>query len=247
MARIGLDRFGRSWRRWVPWEGRASLADYGVLLAIGLVVALGLVTRPVIPFLIARDPLVLELLTGDLFAVGIAAAFARIGSIPLWAVVVAGVVGMVKFDWIMWWAGRRWGEGIVRMVAAPQQAQRWSERARRADPRIIRGAVALAWLPGVPSAIVFAIAGLSGMPVVTFLLLDACGAVVLTVLVGSLGFGVGQSAVDTVIVVDRYAAVVSLSIIVLAIAIPLARGAVRRSRRRDGPETGTQEEAADSP
>ncbi|MDQ0734813.1 DedA family protein [Arthrobacter agilis] len=237
MGSVEAEDQGPSWRRWAPWEGRASAADHVVIVSVLAVIALGLATRPLLPFLIARNPLALEVLTGDLFAVGVAAAFARVGTLPLWAVIVAGVVGMLKFDWILWWAGRRWGEGMLRMISAPQQAARWSLRARRAHPAIVRTAVALAWLPGIPSAIVFAIAGLSGMRLMTFLLIDALGALVLTVVVAGLGFAVGQGAVDVVLIVDRYASAVSLSLILLAITIPLVRTALQGRHRRNRPQT----------
>ncbi len=234
-----------SGRTWVPWEGRASAADHVLIFSVLAVIALGLATRPLLPFLIARNPLALEVLTGDLFAVGVAAAFARVGTLALWAVIVAGVIGMLKFDWILWWAGRRWGEGMVRMISTPQQAARWSLRARGANPVIIRMVVVLAWLPGVPSAIVFAIAGLSGMRLAAFLVYDGLGALVLTSVVAWLGFAVGQSAIDVVLVVDRYASAVSLSLILLAVTVPLARVAVRRKRQRNQPRTSDEAGAVD--
>jgi hypothetical protein len=45
----------------------------------------------------------------------------------------------------------------------------------------------------------------------------------MTGLVAGLGYGAGQRAVDVVLSVDRYASVVSLTIIALAVAIPLIR------------------------
>jgi hypothetical protein len=53
------------------------------------VVALGLLVRPLKPFLLASHPAALEFLTGDLTAIGAAAAFARLGELPLWLVIVA--------------------------------------------------------------------------------------------------------------------------------------------------------------
>jgi membrane protein DedA with SNARE-associated domain len=212
----------------VPWQGRPARADSVLLLCIAVVLAVGVVVRLLTPFLIGRQPVLLELLSGDLVAVGAAAAFARIGSVSLWVAIAAGVIGMVKFDWLTWWAGRRWGEGFIRMITTTEQAERWSERARAAKPSLIRVAVALAMLPGVPTAVVFVIAGMSGMRVGTFLLLDAIGAAAMTGLVAGLGFALGQSAVDVVLVIDRYASVVSISLIVLAITVPLVKRAIRR-------------------
>lgn len=175
--------------------------------------------------------LLLALLSGDLIAIGAAAAFARIGEAPLWLVVVAGVAGMVKFDVIAWWAGRRWGAGIIGLLTVSPRVQRWARRGRDADPRVVRAAVVLAVLPGVPSAVVFALAGWSGLRWTVFLLLDAVGALAMTGLVAGLGYGLGQHAVDVVLLVDRYASAVSLTLVAAALALPLARRLLRRPGR----------------
>lgn len=91
----------------MPWAGRATAGDKALVTAILLVVAMGFALTPAQPFLIAHHPVLLEFLTGDLVVIGAAAAFARIGEAPFWLVVVAGAVGMVKFDALAWWAGRR--------------------------------------------------------------------------------------------------------------------------------------------
>ena len=108
-----------------------------------------------------------KLLTGDLVVIGAAAAFARVGEEPLWLVVLAGAVGMVKFDVLTWWAGRRWGEGMIRVLSNSRQAQRWTRRLDRTRPWILRAAVVLAMAPGVPTAIVFAAAGWARMRLTT--------------------------------------------------------------------------------
>ena len=202
------------------------------MAAILAVVAIGIVQRPFQPFLIASHPVLLEFLSGDLTAIGAAAAFARIGDAPLWLVVVAGAVGMVKLDWLTWWAGRQWGQGIIRMLTTSQRAQQWAQRGRDADPRVLRVAVVLAMLPGVPTAVVFALAGWARMRLSTFLLLDMVGALWVTGLVAGLGYGLGQHAVDVVLLVDRYASAVSLTLIGLAVTLPLLKRLVRRSTRR---------------
>ena len=217
-------------RRGVPWRGRATRADLALLAAVLAVVALGLVLRPLTPFLLASHPVLLAFLSGDLVPIGAAAAFARIGEAPLGLVVAAGVLGMVKFDWIAWWAGRRWGTGIIGLLTVSPRVQRWAQRGRDADPRVVRAAVVLAVLPGVPSAVVFALAGWSGLRWTTFLLLDAVGALAMTGLVAGLGYGLGQHAVDVVLLVDRYASAVSLALVGATLALPIAKRFVRRRR-----------------
>jgi membrane protein DedA with SNARE-associated domain len=108
---------------------------------------------------------------------------------------------MVKFDWLTWWAGRQWGGGIIRMFTTSERAQRFAGRAAELNPWILRAAVVLAVLPGVPSAVVYATAGWARMRLATFLLLDLVGALLMTGLVAGLGYGLGQRAVDVVLLV----------------------------------------------
>lgn len=215
-------------RRRTPWVGPATRVDIALVAAVVAVVGISMVVRPLKPFLLASHPVALEFLTGDLTAIGAAAAFARIGEVPLWLVVVAGAVGMVKFDWLTWWTGRQWGEGIIRMFATGERVLRFAGRARELDPWIIRGAIVLAGLPGIPSAVVFAMAGWAGMRVRTFMVLDIAGAVLTTGVVAGLGYALGQQAVDVVLLVDSYAALVSVAMIVGTVTIPLVKRWVRR-------------------
>jgi membrane protein DedA with SNARE-associated domain len=208
------------------------------------VVVLGLLLRPLKPFLLAEHPAALAFLTGDLTAIGAAAAFARIGDLPLWLVVVAGAAGMVKFDWLTWWAGRQWGGGIIRMFTTSERAQRFADRAGELHPWTLRGAVVLAVLPGVPTAVVYAMAGWAGMRLATFLLLDLAGALLMTGLVAGLGYGIGQRAVDVVLLVDKYASVVSLALIAVALTIRLVK---RRIRPNGSTDRGRRQLRASSP
>jgi membrane protein DedA with SNARE-associated domain len=221
-------RASAAWRRFVPWQGRAAGVDMALMGAILAVVALGLVLRPLKPFLLASHPMLLEFLTGDLTAIGAAAAFARIGEAPLWLVVLAGAVGMMKLDWLTWWTGRQWGPGIMRMFTTSGRAERFALRAAELNPWIVRGAVVIAVLPGIPTALVYAMAGWAGMRLTTFLLLDLLGTLAMAALVAGLGYGLGQQAVNLVLLVDKYAAAVSLTMIAVAATLPL----IRRRRRR---------------
>jgi membrane protein DedA with SNARE-associated domain len=222
-------------RRYVPWQGPATGVDLALMGAILGVVALGLAIRPLKPFLLADHPVLLEFVTGDLLAIGSAAAFARIGEAPLWLVVVAGAVGMVKFDWLAWWAGRQWGVGIIRIFTTSERAQRYAAGATQRSPWIVRLAVVIAVLPGIPTAMVYAAAGWARMRLATFLLLDLVGAVLMTAVVAGLGYSIGQRAVDVVLTIDRYASVVSLTMISVALLIPVMKRWIQHSRFRKGP------------
>lgn len=227
----------RNWlwpERYRPWRGRATRTDIGLMGAFVGVLLLGFAIKPIKPFLLASHPVELEILTGDQLVIGAAAAFARIGEVPLWLVVVAGAIGMAKFDWLTWWAGRQWGEGIIQMFTTRERARRYAERATRLNPWIVRIAVVAAVLPGIPAPIVYAIAGMAGMRLATFLILNVVGALFITSLVAGLGYGFGQSAVDMVLLIDRYALLASLTLIGTTFLVPWLRGRLRSRRSRAG-------------
>ena len=99
------------------------------------------------------------------------------------------------------------------------------------NPKILRATVVLAVMPGVPTAVIYAMAGWARMRLATFLLLDLAGALSMTGLVAGVGYGLGQHAVDLVLLIDRFASVVSLTLIVVAAVIPLVKRRIRRNVR----------------
>src|SRR5918992_6248899 len=109
------------------------------------------------------------------------------------------------------------------MFTTSERAQRFAGRAAELNPWIVRAAVVLAVFPGVPTAVVYAMAGWAGMRLTTFLLLDLVGALLMTGLVAGLGYGLGRQAVDVVLTVDRYASLVSLTMVAVAVAVPLVK------------------------
>ena len=130
---------------------------------------------------------------------------------------------MVKFDWLMWWAGRQWGAGIIALFTTSERALRLAGSAGELSGWIVRAAVGLAVFPGAATGVGYAAAGLAGMRLGTFLLLDLAGALLMTGLVAGLGYRLGQDAVDVVLLVDRYATLVGLTAIAVAVAIPVLR------------------------
>ncbi|WP_211189501.1 DedA family protein [Actinomycetospora sp. TBRC 11914] len=205
----------QQWRDMRPWDSPMAGADKALIGSLVAVVALMLLTLPVRPFLIATHPVALSAVTGSLSAVGSAAAFARVGGTDLWVVVATGVLGMIKFDWLFWWAGRRWGAKGVRFFTPPGRAGRFVARVRSWPPWTTALLVVAAAFPGIPSAPLFLLAGLAGMPLVAFLVLDAIGSGLVVGLVAGLGYGLGQTAVDVVLTINQYALWVSIALIVV--------------------------------
>ncbi|ANY08614.1 DedA family protein [Pseudonocardia sp. HH130630-07] len=224
----------KAWRDAVPWGHPMTRGDKALVFSTLGILAFMALTMPLRPFLLASHPVGLSLVTGSLSAIGAGAAFARIGEVPLWLVVAAGVLGMIKFDWLFWLAGRRWGSKTVALFAPGETAGRIVAKVR-SRPRWALGlAVLLSTLPGVPAPAIFALAGLGRMRLVTFLVFDAIGAALMTGLVAGLGHGLGQGAVDVVLTVDEYALYVTLGLVVLVTA-----GSVRRARADRGAGPGS--------
>ncbi|KOX11301.1 DedA family protein [Nocardiopsis sp. NRRL B-16309] len=233
-----------------PWEGAATRQDKALLAAFIVIPAVFLALTPLKPLLIADHPVGLAMLTGSNAAIGAASAFASIGEIPLWLVLCAGVFGKIKVDWLFWWLGRRWGRGIVNLLTPSERARRLADRVRDANPWWIRGAVLISYVPGVPAALVLVVAGWTGMRLRTFMVLDACGALLMTGVVAAAGYAAGQAGVDIILTVDRYALWITLAIIFAMAFAPVIRQSIRtkaaeRARAQEAAGT-TDAESAES-
>lgn len=204
----------QTWRDVLPWEGKPSRGDKVLLGSMLGITAFYLAMLPVKPFLIASHPILLEFVTGSKAAVGAGAAYARIGEAPLWLVIVAGVVGAAKFDWLFWLMGRRWGHRVVRMFAPNDRARRLVDKAEQLPRWVGPLAVFLGVLPGIPAGMAYAFAGWQKLRLGWFVLLNVLSTAVIVGLVAGLGFWAGQRAVDVVLLVDKYALWVSLALIV---------------------------------
>ncbi|GAA4283337.1 hypothetical protein GCM10022261_08680 [Brevibacterium daeguense] len=197
-----------------PWKGKATRVDKVLLTMIFVVPAFYLAMMPLRPFMIANQPILLEFLTGAKTAIVGAAAYARVGELPLWLVVFAGFVGMAKFDWLFWLAGYRWGDGILNIFTSTERQRRQVERFRKLPSWLLFLLVAVSRMPGVPGTLIWLVAGWNRMKLWQFLLADFITCMLLTVGVAALGFSLGQAAVDVIQTVDRYALWISLVLIV---------------------------------
>lgn len=203
------------------WDGKPQGQDKILLgLMIGLPLLLTL-TIPLRPLLIADHPVLLALVTGSYAGIGAGGAFAGIGQGALWLVVVAGVIGKVKLNWFFWWLGHRWGDRFIGFIAPSDRAKRFAERLKTMNPWVLRVLVVFSYLPGVPSQIVCALAGTSGMRLRTYLLLDILGAFIVTSTVAYIGYSSGQAGVDIVLLIDRYALWIMVALILVMAMSPV--------------------------
>lgn len=203
------------------WEGKAERQDKILLsLFIGLPLLL-MLTIPLRPLFLADHPVPLALITGSYAAIGAGAAFAGIGEGALWLVILAGVIGKIKLSWLFWWLGRRWGVRFIRLTVPSERAQRFADRLQEMNPWVLRLLIPLGYFPGIPTMIVCVLAGTSGMRLRTYLLLDALGALLVTSFVAFVGFTSGQAGVDIVLLIDKYALWIVLTLIFVMAMYPV--------------------------
>jgi membrane-associated protein len=215
--------------RWVPWNGSPRREDLLCWYAIAGMAVFYTAMWPVRPLLIGSNPVLLEILTGSKESVIAAGAFAGVGSVPLVVAVAAAVVGMMKFDAIIWWAGTLWGAGIVDKFARRSKWAMWfAGKADSLSPWVLWPAVAMApWTP-IPSSLIYAAAGWTGMRLRTFLVLDGIGSLVRASVYAGMGYAIGQPAVDLAETISANGIWVSLAIVVVMVVGQFARRLLRR-------------------
>jgi membrane protein DedA with SNARE-associated domain len=213
---------------WRPWSGKARARDVICLTVIMLSGFYGLAMIPLTPRLISTHPLLLELLAGSNSSTVAAGAFAAVKStVELSFVVLAALLGMMKFDLFFWWAGNMWGHRIVQLFAGrSRRAARFAQRAERVSPRWAGVAVLLAAFLPVPSPLVYAVAGWVGLPLLWFVVCDVIGTAAWASLLATLGYILGDDGVRAANLVSRYALITIVVLVVLAV-VPHAWHVIR--------------------
>jgi membrane protein DedA with SNARE-associated domain len=210
--------------RWVPWDGTPRRDDLICWYALAGMAVFYSAMWPLRPILIGSNPVLLEFLTGSKESIIAAGAFAGVGSVPLVLAVLAAVVGMMKFDAIVWWAGTLWGKAIVGKFARRSRVATWfARKAESLSPWVMWPAVAMApWTP-IPSSLIYAAAGWTGMRLRTFLVLDGIGSLVRASIYAGMGYAIGQPAVDLAETISANGIWVSLGIVVAMVVGRYAR------------------------
>jgi membrane protein DedA with SNARE-associated domain len=215
----------------LPWEGKARRVDILCWAGITFSGIYALALLPLVPSLLGTNPVLLELIRGSTTSMVTAGAFARVGEASLPLAILAPFPIMLLFDPLYWWAGRLWGRPVVDLFAGTRpRAQRWVDKVERNAPRIGPPAVVLAYVLPIPSALIYAAAGWTGMRLRVFLLLDLLGTILWVALNVGLGYLIGQSAVDVAKAISRYALILTVVLVVVVIVVQ-----VRRSTRPPNP------------
>jgi len=213
----------------LPWEGKPRRVDVACWAGI---TASGLFYLILLPFrasLVGTHPITLVVLNGSTEAIVSAAAFARVGHGSLAVVLLAAIPGLMKFDLLYWWAGRLWGERVIHVFSGrSRHAPKFVARVHRWGRWFTWPAVVLSPFLPIPNALVYAVAGWTGMRWVTFLVLDAIGSLAWAGMLAGLGYALGQHAVSVAQGISKYGLWASIAIVVLVVAGQM-RG-VRRSR-----------------
>jgi membrane-associated protein len=208
----------------LPWEGKPSRLD--IACWAGITVS-GLFYLCLLPFrasLVGTHPVLLVVLNGSTEGIVSAAASASIGHGSLVVVLLASIPGQMKFDLLYWWAGRLWGERIVLLFSGrSRHAPRFVSSVHRWGRWFTWPAVVLSPFLPIPNALVYAVAGWTGMRWVTFLILDAIGSLAWAGMLAGLGYALGQRAVSVAQEISKYGLWVSIAIVVLVVAAQVRR------------------------
>jgi membrane-associated protein len=207
-----------------PPHGGLRRADVACAAGLALGGLSSLVIAPFVPALLGTHPVLLEALSGSTAAIVTGGAFASVGRASLVLAVLAAIPGIMLFDPFFWWAGRLWGERALHLVAgrspwagrAMARTERWT---RRFGWRAVLGAY---FLP-VPSVLIFAAAGWTGMRLRTFLLLDLLGALPWIALLVAGGYAGGTSAVHVAETISHYALIAGGAMLAAVLAVQILR------------------------
>jgi membrane protein DedA with SNARE-associated domain len=225
---------GRPAAAWRPWHGRARVRDIACCLCIAVSAVYAIATIPLTPELIASHPMLLEMLSGGNSAIVAAGSFSAVqGKLQLAVVIAAALPGMLRFDWVIWWAGRLWGPKVVERLGSHQpRTTAMIARAERRGTRFARPAVLLSALLPVTGAPVYAAAGWVGLPLVTFVILDAIGCAAWAAVLATCGYLLGARGVAVAGLVARYALASIAVLVVVAVAPHLWQAWRRRAAAR---------------
>jgi membrane protein DedA with SNARE-associated domain len=175
-------------------------------------------TLPFRASLVGTHPVLLELLNGSTEAIIAAAAFARVGHGTLIVVLLAALVGLIKFDPLFWWAGRLWGERVIALFGGRRnRGAKYMARVHRWGRKFTWPAVIVSPFLPIPSAIIFVIVGWAGMRLLTFIVLDAIGTLLWAGTLAGLGYALGHHAVVVAQTISHYGLWISLVLIALII------------------------------
>lgn len=217
----------------MPWRHKPTRADIACMAWLGFLGVFSLALLPLRAWLLGapeRLPWLVALM-GSRSGTAALGSLVRVGAdvAHVWPILF-GTLMSIKLDWTYWWAGKLWGRGMIEVWAGQ------SARAARNYARVERWAVKLGWIaiffayvpiPLPLMAVVFVLAGASGMSWQRFMLLDFLAALVWLIGFFIFGYMVGEPAV---VLLEYYAKIANYVAIGLAVVI-VVMSYVRSSRK----------------
>jgi membrane-associated protein len=100
-----------------------QFADRIIVSGITAAGPYGLVLLPLFLLLGPSHPALVELVRGSTASIVNMGARASVGQTSFALAVLLGVPSAMMFDWLFWWAGRRWGRPRLRLAARPRRRQ----------------------------------------------------------------------------------------------------------------------------
>jgi membrane protein DedA with SNARE-associated domain len=206
----------------MPWKHKPERADIACMAWIGVLAVFSLVMLPLRGWLLGRAVDVLLAVTGSRTAAAALGSLVRVGdySTLAWLLpLLAGVIMANKFDWVYWWAGKLWGRGMIEIWAG--QSERAARNYARAEKWAVRwGALGIfiAYVP-IPlplMAVVFVLAGASGMSIKKFVALDTAACLSWLLAHFAVGYLIGEPAVY---VLQQYAKIANYVAIGLVVFV----------------------------
>jgi membrane-associated protein len=219
-----------------PGPGTRRLAEIACVTGIAAKTVFALALLPLVPSLLGTHPVLLEALRGSTSAMASGGAFARVGEASLVLAVLAPLPTLLFATPFFWWAGRLWGpKAASTLVGGHPNAEKWTQSSSAHLERFGGLAVALAPFLPVPSALIYAAAGWTGMSLRRFLVFDVLGMLSWIGLIVGLGYAVGHPAVQAAKAISHYGLLVTIALVAIALAIAMIRA--RRNADRRTPPT----------
>lgn len=203
----------------LPWKHKPTAADLACFSWLGVVAIYSLVMLPLRPVLLETAPNLLASI-GSWTGLVLVGARAAVGD-PWWPLVwLVATFGLIKFDWIYWWAGRLWGRDLIEVWSGrSERARKANERAERFARKYETWAIVATFLPiPLPRAVIFAVLGEAGTSLRKFLTVAISSSFVSAGGYLAVGYWIGEPAVVVMETYGRYLWYLSLAILVAMVA-----------------------------
>jgi membrane protein DedA with SNARE-associated domain len=202
----------------LPWKHKPTPSDIACFSWLGVVAVYSIVINVLRPTLAGLAPHVLASM-GSWTGLVLVGARAATGD-PWWPLVwILGTLGLIKFDWIYWWAGRLWGRNLIDAWSGRSpRVRRANERAERFARKYDVLAIAVGFLPiPLPRGVILVVLGEAGTSLRKFLTVSVICSFITNGAYLALGYWIGEPAVKVMEVYGQYLVWVSVAILVVMV------------------------------